>query len=100
MGTNCDFHERLQIFLTIIVDYSSYTWTLMIKNKGEASALVQQFCIMVKNQFNKSIKSIRADNGPEFKINNLYSENGITHQKSYVETPQQNGLVEGNINTF
>lgn len=37
---------------------------------------------------------IRSDNGPELNILSFYAENGILHQKSYVETPQQNGIVE------
>lgn len=37
---------------------------------------------------------MRSDNGLEFHLPEFYSDKGIVHQRSYVETPQQNGLVE------
>jgi len=52
---------------------------------------------MVKNQFGKDVKIIRSDNGLEFKSGPMkffYSEKGIIHQTSCVDTPQQNGRVE------
>jgi hypothetical protein len=37
---------------------------------------------------------LRTDNGPEFMLSSFYSSHGIVHQRSCVETPQQNGRVE------
>ena len=49
---------------------------------------------MVETQFEKRVKMIRSDNGPEFMLNEYYFMKGILHQKSCVATPQQNGRVE------
>jgi len=37
-----------------------------MRDKGEASMLLQNFVIMVKTQFGKEVKTIRSDNGLEF----------------------------------
>ena len=39
-------------------------------------------------------KTIRTDNGSEFLLPAFYASKGIIHQKSCVETPQQNARVE------
>jgi transposase InsO family protein len=52
---------------------------------------------MVQNQFNCNVKQIRTDNGTEFMSNTMQSYfylKGIIHQRSCVDTPQQNGIVE------
>ena len=65
-----------------------------MKHKSEARTLLIHFIQMVANQFSKSIKVIRSDNGSEFKIPEFYSSKGIIHQTSCVNTPQQNGVAE------
>lgn len=45
-------------------------------------------------QFNTKIKSIRTDNGVEFDMKEFYARKGFIRQKSCVETPQQNGVIE------
>lgn len=81
-------------FLTIIDDFSRFTWAITMKNKTEVADIIPNFCAMVKTQFGRSVKVIRSDNEPEFNLLSFYTKNGILHQKSCVETPQQNGLVE------
>lgn len=52
---------------------------------------------MIENQFQAKVKSFRSDNGTEFVGNDcqqLFLSLGITHKKSCVYTPQQNGVVE------
>lgn len=52
---------------------------------------------MVKNQFGKTIKIIRSDNGAKFpssQSQSMLAKFGISHQKRCVYTPQQNGIVE------
>src|ERR1044072_2368362 len=77
-------------FLTVVDDYSRFTWVVLLKNKGEVMNQVQKFIEMVATQFQVTVKSIRTDNGPEFVLPEYYAKKGIFHQRSCVETPQQN----------
>jgi len=52
---------------------------------------------MAKAQFGAKVKIIRSDNGAEFTSNpikKIYRDNGIIHETSCADTPQQNGTVE------
>ena len=65
-----------------------------MKHKSDVSSLVKSFVSMVGTQFNAKVKTIRSDNGREFLLQNYFDSQGIIHQTSCVETPQQNGIVE------
>lgn len=81
-------------FLTVLDDCSRHIWVVMMKLKSEASQYVKSFVNMVDTQFNKKVKTVRSDNGPEFLLPEFYASKGIIHQTSCVATPQQNGRVE------
>jgi len=81
-------------FLTIVDDYSKHTWIFLMNAKSQTRELLQNFIMKIKTQFNKTIKTVRSDNCPKFNFNALYNDHGIEHQKSYVETRQQNSVVE------
>ena len=81
-------------FLTILDDFSRYTWVVLLKSKSEVKTHVQNFINLIENQFETKIKCIRSDNGPEFFLKEFFSSKGIIHQTSCVYTPQQNGRVE------
>jgi len=84
----------ISIFLTIVDDYSRYVWIVLLKSKAEVSLHVQNFITLIENKHHITHKTIRADNGPEFHLPAFYASKGILHQKSCVETPQQNARVE------
>jgi len=81
-------------FLTIVDDFSHYTWIVLLKTKGDVHIHVQNFVSLIENQFHLSIKCIRSDNGPEFLQKDFFASKGILHQTSCIYTPQQNGRVE------
>lgn len=59
--------------------------------------MVKQFCLLVKNQFDKDVKFFRSDNETKLVNSDLwhfFSNNGIIHETTCVDTPQQNGIVE------
>ena len=88
-----DSIHGFRYFLTILDDYSRHVWVVMMKNKLEGSEKIKSFVYMVENQFEKKVKSIRSDNGPEFLMQEFYAKKGIL-QRSCVYTPQQNGRIE------
>jgi hypothetical protein len=82
-------------FVTAVDDHSRFTWVILCKSKSEVTKLVQIFLLMIENQFDCHVKTVRTDNnGPEFLMPQFYASKGIEHQTSCVETPQQNGRVE------
>ncbi|GJV10853.1 putative RNA-directed DNA polymerase [Tanacetum coccineum] len=89
--------EGYRYFLTIVDDYSRAVWAYLLKSKEEVFDCVYTFFHLIKNQFHKSVKVFRSDNGTEFlnhKMTKFCGTNGIIHQTSCAYTPQQNGIVE------
>jgi len=81
-------------FLTIVDDFSRYTWVILMHTKSEVRTHVTSFISYVENHFQTTVKIIRSDNGAEFAMTNFFSSKGIIHQKTCIETPEQNGIVE------
>ena len=83
--------------LTIVDDFSKFTWTYMIKSKNIVSQTFIDFYAMIRTHFESSIKTVRTDNGGEFlsyECQKFFKKTGIFHQKTCPYTPQQNGVVE------
>jgi hypothetical protein len=56
-------------FLTVVDDYSRYTWIILMKSKAETRQNIINLIKMIKTQYNHDVKIVRSDNGPEFLIN-------------------------------
>nr|GFA81532.1 hypothetical protein [Tanacetum cinerariifolium] len=83
--------------LVIVDDYSRYTWVHFLRSKDEAPTVIITFLKRITVLLQSPVIIIRTDNGTEFKNQVLkvyFDSAGITHQMSYVQTPQQNGVVE------
>jgi len=80
--------------LTIVDDFSRYTWVIPMRTKFEVRTHIASFLSYVENNFQTTIKIIRSDNGAEFAMTNLFSYKGIIHQKTCIETPEQNSIVQ------
>ncbi|KAL4285046.1 hypothetical protein GQ457_16G030870 [Hibiscus cannabinus] len=87
-------HDGFRYFLTLVDDYSRSTWTYLLKHKADVATIIPSFIALIKRQFGYDIKVFRSDNAPELKFNQLFSDLGIIHHFSCVETPQQNSVVE------
>jgi len=84
-------------FLTFIDDCTRVTWVFLLKQKSEVSSRFIQFVSMIKNQFGVNIKRIRSDNAKDYfnlVLNSFCQKEGIIHESSCVNTPQQNGIAE------
>nr|GFA98219.1 hypothetical protein [Tanacetum cinerariifolium] len=83
--------------LVIVDDYSRYTWVHFIRSKDEAPEVIIKFLKRITVLLQSPVIIIRTDNGTEFKnqvLKEYFNTVGISHQKSSVRTPQQNGVVE------
>jgi len=80
--------QGFRYFLTIVDDYSRYTWVILLHNKSEVRPHIINFTVFVQNHFKTNIKTIRTNNGVEFAMSNFYASKGITHQTSCVYVPQ------------
>ena len=81
-------------FLTIVDDHSRFTWVHLMHTKAETRHIIVSFIASIETQYNRKIKMIRSDNGPEFLMPSFYASKGIMHQTTCVETPEQNGIAE------
>jgi len=82
-------------FLTIVDDFSRFTWIFLMRHKNEAQSLLKNFFSFVRTQFETQIKTFRSDNGGEFiSLRSFFQNHGVVFQHSCVYTPQQNGVVE------
>lgn len=90
-------HDDKRYFLTLVDDFSRYTWIFLLTSKANCIVPLRDFILMVKNQFGRGVKCFRTDNGTEFfnaQVNALFTQHGVLHQSFCVYTPQQNGVVE------
>nr|GEU37716.1 hypothetical protein [Tanacetum cinerariifolium] len=83
--------------LVIVDDYSRYTWTLFLRSKDETPEVLKDFLKMIQRNLQALVISIRADRGTKFlnkTLHAFFKEEGIEHQTSTPQTPEQNGIVE------
>ncbi|GJW87443.1 ribonuclease H-like domain-containing protein [Tanacetum coccineum] len=53
--------------LVITDDFSRFSWVFFLRTKDETSAILKDFIRQMENQLNPKVKTIRSDNGTEFK---------------------------------
>lgn len=88
------FMQGHRYFLTVVDDFSRFCWIYLTRHKSETVLLVQSFITFVKKQFQTSVKILSFDNGLELTLKDLYLNQGINHQTSCVDRPQQNAIME------
>ncbi|GJU36115.1 ribonuclease H-like domain-containing protein [Tanacetum coccineum] len=83
--------------LVITDDFSRFSWVFFLRTKDETSAILKDFIRQIENQLNQKVKTIRSDNGTEFKNRDVIEFcglKGIKREYSNARTPQQNGVAE------
>jgi hypothetical protein len=68
-----------------------------MKHKSETFKYLTFFYKMVQTKFLSQVRQVHSDNGREFFSNpmqDFFHSNGMEHQTSCVDTPQQNGVVK------
>lgn len=83
--------------MSIVDDYSRKVWVFLLKHKNEAFDHFKQWKVLIENLIDKSVKTLRADNGLEF-CNDLFAsycnENGIQTHRTVIKILQQNGVAK------
>ncbi|GJX22855.1 putative ribonuclease H-like domain-containing protein [Tanacetum coccineum] len=83
--------------LVITDDFSRFSWVFFLRTKDETSGILKDFIRQIENQLNQKVKTIRCDNGTEFKnmdFIKFYRSKGIKKEYSNARTPQQNGVAK------
>ena len=62
-----------KFFLTIVDDFTRYTWVFPMYNKSEVRASVVNFIAYAENHFSTKVKIIRTDNGVEFSMHEFFA---------------------------
>ncbi|GJS37675.1 retrovirus-related pol polyprotein from transposon TNT 1-94, partial [Tanacetum coccineum] len=93
---DCDFHEKT--WLTVELNKKEgFSWVFFLRTKDETSGILKDFIRQIENQLNQKVKTIRCDNGTEFKNRDIIEfcgSKGIKREYSNARTPQQNGVAE------
>lgn len=84
-------------FITSIEYHTHVDCVYLLKEKSKASQVFQFFHSMIKTQYNKNIQVFHTNNGTEYLnmvLGKFLIKNGMIHQSFYVNTPQQNKILE------
>ncbi|GJR11922.1 putative reverse transcriptase domain-containing protein [Tanacetum coccineum] len=76
---------------------SRFSWVFFLRTKDETSGILKDFIRQIKNQLDHKVKTIRCDNGTEFKNRDFIEfcgSKGIKREYSNVRTLQQNGVAK------
>ncbi|GJR12992.1 retrovirus-related pol polyprotein from transposon TNT 1-94 [Tanacetum coccineum] len=80
-----------------------FTWVKFLRSKDETLEFVVKLLKQLQVGLNKTVRNVHTDNGIEFVNKDLtayYESVRITHEKTVLRTPQQNGIVERRNRTF
>lgn len=86
-----------EYFLTFVDDHSRYVWVYFLKNKHEVFEKFLEWKAMVEKQYGTRIKTLRTDNGGEYKsgqFTTFLKKEGIRHELTVPKNPEQNGVAE------
>ncbi|GKE45485.1 putative ribonuclease H-like domain-containing protein [Tanacetum coccineum] len=84
-------------FLVITDEFSRFSWVFFLRTKDETSGILMDFIRQIENQLNQKVKTIRCDNGIEFKNKDVIEFcglKGIKREYSNARTPLQNGVAK------
>jgi len=94
---NVPTFDGFAYFLTFVDALSGFVVGYLMKQKSEVVQRFKEYEALSANRHKRTILTFRTDNGSEFvnkEMAEYLVERGITHQKSNVYTPQQNGIAE------
>lgn len=81
-------YNGFRFFLTLVDDCTRLTWFYMMKHKFDFHHIFPCFYNTISAQFDTKIKVFRSDNAKELAFVEFFSQTGIQHQCSCIESPQ------------
>ena len=87
--------------LAVVDEFSRFIKVFLLKERGEAIESLLLFAKEIFNRFQRHITTLRSDG--EFTSNRLKlfcQQHGITHEKTAIDTSQQNGRAERMLRTL
>nr|GEW25067.1 ribonuclease H-like domain-containing protein [Tanacetum cinerariifolium] len=90
-------HYNIFLCYKCVTKRTRFSWVYFLKSKDETTPILKDFIRQAKTQFNHKAKTIRSDNGIEFKNGELIEFSrlkGIKREYSNARTPQQNRVAE------
>nr|GEY15635.1 hypothetical protein [Tanacetum cinerariifolium] len=89
--------------LVIVDDYSRYTWTHFLRSKDETPEVLINFLRLIQRGLQAQVRVVRTNKGTKFfnqTLHAYFATEGILHQTSIAQTPEQNGVVKRRNRTF
>ena len=86
-------------FLTLVDDYTRFTWVFLMRHKSKARNIVPKFFSLVETQFNKVIKKFRSNNAPKLQFIEYFAFEGVIHQL-LLRDLNKTQLLKESTNTF
>ncbi|GJS55141.1 retrovirus-related pol polyprotein from transposon TNT 1-94 [Tanacetum coccineum] len=86
--------NRKKYVLVIVDYYLRYTWTHFLRSKDETPEVLIDFLRLVQRGLHAQIRTVRTEKGIKFlnkTLHEYFSKEGIEHQTSVSQTPEQNG---------
>ncbi|GJX57850.1 putative ribonuclease H-like domain-containing protein [Tanacetum coccineum] len=88
--------NRKKYCLVVTDDCSKFSWVFFLAYKDETYDMLHDLIVGLENRLRHKVKTIRCDNGTEFKnqlMNEFCAKKGIKREYSIARTPQQNGVA-------
>ncbi|GJX00074.1 putative ribonuclease H-like domain-containing protein [Tanacetum coccineum] len=85
------------LLLDLVLGENRFSWVFFLRTKDETGGILKDFIRQIENQLNQKVKTIRSDNGIEFKNRDFIEfcgSKGIKKEYSNARTPQQNEVAE------
>ena len=87
-------------FVSFVDDHTRIYWIFLMKDKSKVGLSFKKFYNMIQTQFHAKIQVLKTNNARDY-FNSIIGEfllrEGIVHQSSYIDTPQQNGISKRKI---
>ncbi len=88
-------------FLTSTDVYTHFGFTTIMSSKAEATDVIIHYCKRVYNKFGRYPEVIHSDNEyTSLELSSFAFNNGIKHQFTHRNSPQQNGIAERRNRTY